>query len=89
MMGGKFKGYVSRHDPMYDFLWRVMSDQFGIRESRPAFRVFGLTGSNEVYGYEEKCSGARLICKFYGARFGWDGDKAAGLAHREYRSLET
>ncbi|MGO9923902.1 MAG: phosphotransferase [Isosphaeraceae bacterium] len=88
-MGGKFKGYVSRHDPMYDFLWRVMSDQFGIRESRPAFRVFGLTGSNEVYGYEEKCSGARLICKFYGARFGWDRDKAADLAHREYRSLET
>jgi hypothetical protein len=41
LMGGKFKGYVSRHDPMYDFLRRVMSDQFGIRECRPAFGCSG------------------------------------------------
>ena len=89
VIGGQFKGYVSHGDPIYDFLWRVLSDQFGIRECRPAFRVFGLTGSNEVYGYEEECTGARLICKFYGNRFGSDRDKAAHLAHREYRCLET
>ena len=88
-MKGEFKGYVSRHDPMYDFLWRVISDQFGIRQSRPAFRVFGLSSSNEVYRYDEKYSGARLICKFYGNRFGPDRDKATNLAHQEYRSLET
>ena len=88
-MKGKFKGYVSRQDPMYDFLWRVISDEFGIRQSRPAFRVFGLSSSNEVYRYDEKYSGARLICKFYGNRFGPDRDKATNLAHQEYRSLET
>ena len=88
-MKGEFKGYVSRQDPMYDFLWRVISDQFGIRQSRPAFRVFGLSSSNEVYRYDEKYSGARLICKFYGNRFGADRDKATNLAHQEYRSLET
>ena len=89
LMKGEFKGYVSRQDPMYDFLWRVISDQFGIRQSRPAFRVFGLSSSNEVYRYDEKYSGARLICKFYGNRFGADRDKATNLAHQEYRSLET
>lgn len=88
-MKGKFKGYVSRQDPIYEFLWRVISDQFGIRQPGPAFRVFGFAGSNEVYGYEEKYSGARLICKFFGNRFGWDRDKAANLAHQEYKSLET
>ncbi len=88
-MQGKFKGYVARQDAMYDFLWAVMSDRLGIRQSRPAFRVFRLNGSNEVYGYEEKCSGARLICKFYGRKYGADTDRAAQLASQEYQSLET
>lgn len=35
-----------------------------------------------MYGYEEKFSGARLICKFYGNRYGWDRDEAAHLAHQ-------
>ncbi|QNK82015.1 phosphotransferase [Nakamurella sp. PAMC28650] len=88
-MQGKFKGYVSRQDAMYDFLWTLMSDRLGIRESRPAFRVFRFNGSNEVYGYEEKASGARLICKFYGRKYGADTDRAARLASQEYQSLET
>src|SRR6195952_581970 len=88
-MEGKYKGYVSREDPMYQFLWSVMSDRLGIRESRPAFRVFRFNGSNEVYGYEEKQSRARVICKFYGKKYGDDVDPAAQLAYREYDSLQT
>ena len=88
-MEGEFKGYVSRQDRLYPFLWSVMSDRLGIRESSPAFRAFRLTGSNEVYGYQEKHSGARLICKFYGNKFGWDHDRASKLAYQEYMSLET
>jgi hypothetical protein len=68
--------------------WRRSSPILGIHESRPAFRVFRLVGSNEVYAYEEKFSRARMICKFYGTRFGWDRDKAAATACREYASLE-
>jgi aminoglycoside phosphotransferase (APT) family kinase protein len=48
-----------------------------------------LFGSNEVYGYEEKCSRAKIICKFYGPRFGPDRDKAASMARQEYEGLET
>lgn len=88
-MKGRFQGYVSHNDPLYDFLWRVTSDHLGVRQSRPAFRVFRFTGSTEVYGYEEKHSGAQLMCKFYGTRFGWDRNKALSLAQREYSSLET
>jgi aminoglycoside phosphotransferase (APT) family kinase protein len=86
---GKYVGYVQRHDGLYDFLASVIHDQLGIREAHPAFRVFRLVGSNEVYAYEEKASRARVICKFYGTRFGWDRDKAAATALRELRSLET
>jgi hypothetical protein len=48
-----------------------------------------LFGSNEVYGYEEKCSHTKIICKFYGPRFGSDRDKAVSLARQEYVGLET
>jgi hypothetical protein len=88
-MNGRFTGYVSQHDPLYDFLRRVSADQLGVRLSHPAFRVFRLAGSNEVYGYEEKHSRARMICKFYGTRFGGDCNKALSLAHQEFSSLET
>ena len=61
----------------------------GVRESGPAFPAFWLTGSNEVYAYEEKSSGTNIICKFYGARFGPDRDKAAWMARQGYDGLET
>jgi hypothetical protein len=85
---GKYVGYVAGHDHLYDFLSGIIREQLGVRQSGPAFRAFRLNGSNEVYAYEEKFSSARVICKFYGPAFGWDRDKAAWAAHREYESLE-
>ncbi len=88
-MNGNYMGYVTHHDGLYDFLSRIIADQMGVRESHPAFRAFRLSGSNEVYAYEEKSSHARMICKFYGSSFGWDRDRAASTANREYESLKT
>jgi hypothetical protein len=88
-MNGKYVGYVSGHDPLHSFLSRIIRDLMGVREPQPAFRVFRLSGSNVVYAYEEKASRAKVICKFYGPRFGWDRDKAAWMARREYEGLET
>jgi aminoglycoside phosphotransferase (APT) family kinase protein len=59
-----------------------------VREAHPAYRVFRLSGSNVVYAYQEKFSGTRIICKFYGPRFA-DLDKAAWMARQEYEGLET
>jgi len=52
-----------------------------VRESRAAFRAFRLSGSNVVYAYQEKFSGVRVICKFYGPQ--------AAKARQEYEGLET
>ena len=65
-MSGRYVGYVAGHDPLHGFLSRIVRDLLGVREPRPAFRVFRLSGSNVVYGYEEKFSGVKVICKFYG-----------------------
>ena len=88
-MNGKYVGYVAGHDPLYSFLSRIIRDLMGVREPQPASRVFRLSGSNVVCAYEEKFSRAKVICKFYGPRFGWDRDKAAWMARREYEGLET
>ena len=60
-----------------------------VRGRQLAFRVFRLSGSNEVYRYEEKFSGTQVICKFYGTRFRTDLDKAAWMARQEYDCLKT
>ncbi len=86
-MIGTYVGYVDGADRLHDFLSGVMRDQLGMREAHPAFRAFRLTGSNEVYGYEEKFTRTRLICKFYGSTFGWDRDRAMRAAYREFDGL--
>jgi aminoglycoside phosphotransferase (APT) family kinase protein len=88
-MNGRYVGYVAGHDPLHEFLSRIIHDLMEVREQQPAFRAFRLSGSNEVYAYEEKSSGAKIICKFYGPRFGPDRDKAAWMARQEYEGLET
>ena len=88
-MNGRYVGHVPLADPLQGFLRRVLCDRLGVHERDPQFRVFRLSGSNEVYSYEERSSGARVICKFFGPRFGWDRDKAAWTAHHEYEGLQT
>jgi len=88
-VNGTYVGYVADHDWLHGYLKRIVRDRMGIREANPAFRVFRLKGSNEVYAYEEKYSGAKVICKFYGPKFGWDRDRAAWKAHQEYDALQT
>jgi hypothetical protein len=80
-MNGNYVGYVAGRDPLHDFLTGIVRDRMGVHEPQPAYRAFRLSGSNEVYGYEEASSGAKVICKFYGSRFGW--------ARQEYEGLET
>jgi aminoglycoside phosphotransferase (APT) family kinase protein len=88
-MNGRYVGYVAGDDPLYGFLSRIIRERMGVREAQPAFRAFRLSGSNVVYAYQEKFSGVKIICKFYGPRFGPDLDRAAGKARQEYEGLET
>jgi aminoglycoside phosphotransferase (APT) family kinase protein len=88
-MNGHYVGHVDGHDPLHGFLTGILRDRMGVPARRPAFRAFRLSGSNEVYGYEETRSGTRVICKFYGPKFGRDRDKATRMACQEYEGLRT
>jgi len=39
-MNGNYVGYVAGHDPLHGFLSGIMRDRLGVRERKPAFRVF-------------------------------------------------
>jgi Phosphotransferase enzyme family len=78
-MNGSYVGYVAGNDPLHDFLTGIIRDRMGVREPQPAYRAFRLSGSNEVYAYQEKSSGAKVICKFYGSRFGGARQEYEGL----------
>ena len=80
-MNGRYVGYVDGGDPLHGFLSWIIRDVMRVRESRAAFRVFRLSGSNEVYAYQEKFSGVQVICKFY-------GPLARRKARQEYEGLE-
>jgi hypothetical protein len=88
-VAGKYVGHLPSDDRLHGFLGHIIWARLGVRERRPSFRVFRLSGSNEVYAYEEKTSLARVICKFYGTHSGWDLDKAASAASYEYECLKT
>ena len=78
-MNGNYVGSVAGNDPLHDFLTGIIRDRMGVREPQPAYRAFRLSGSNEVYAYQEKSSGAKVICKFYGSRFGGARQEYEGL----------
>src|SRR5690348_12406049 len=79
-MNGRYVGYVDGGDPLHGFLTWIVRDVMKVRESQAACRAFRLSGSNVVYAYQEKFSGAKVICKFYGRR--------AGEAREGYEGLE-
>src|ERR1700750_711936 len=87
VINGRYVGSLAGDDPLYGFLSRIIRDLMEVHEAHPAFRVFRLSGSNVVYAYQEKFSGTRIICKFYGPRF-TDLDKAAWMARQEYEGLQ-
>ncbi len=88
-MNGTYVGKLRAGDPLHGFLARIARDRMGVPGHDDVFRVFRLSGSHEVYAYEGRSTAVRVIGKFFGPRYGWDRDRAAGAAQREYESLRT
>jgi Phosphotransferase enzyme family len=88
-VNGEYVGHLSADDPLYDFLGRILRDQLQFDNAAVKYRVFRLSGTHEVYCYQEKYSHARIICKFYGPRFKSDPGLAAIVAQQECDNLQT
>lgn len=81
-------GTLPQSDPAHSVLVRHVFPKLGVNGGRARIRAYRLGGSNAVFEYEDRQSGARVIGKFYGR----PGVPASGAITnrmlREYRAIE-
>ena len=82
-----YLGHLPADDPLHGYLQYVIQPQVSGSASRATYRVFQMPGSHDVYLYEDKFSGARLVGKFFLTRNGGDAEKAAHHLTREFENL--
>lgn len=66
-MNFAYLGHLPHADPLHGYLQHEILPQLGVPSHALEFRVFQSACSRNVYLYEEKRSGVRLIGKFYPA----------------------
>jgi hypothetical protein len=74
-MNGKYVGYVDGQDPLHGFLSMIIRDRMDVRESRPAFRAFQLSGS-KARGAGEEAAAGRLSARGSRVRVNSSGNRA-------------
>jgi len=64
-MSKRYIGHLPGHDPLHHYLQYDILPQIGLDNHHARFRVFRMSGSNEVYMYEEKHSHVQVVGKFF------------------------
>jgi serine/threonine protein kinase len=82
-----YVGSLSSNDPMYGYLKTDIAPQLGFYFDLPHFRVYQFAYSQDVYLYEEKNSGFKVVGKFSPDRYGLLNGAARYKAETEYRNL--
>jgi hypothetical protein len=83
-MTGDYLGHLSREDPLYGYLQCHIAPQLGLSSPDACYRVFRFRDSRNVYLYEEKHRGIRLVGKFFKSS---DPDHARKTGETEFNNL--
>jgi aminoglycoside phosphotransferase (APT) family kinase protein len=86
-MNGTYIGRLSEHDPLHDYLQYDIQPQINDSSGNSTYRVFKLNASNDVYLYEDRNTGSRVIGKFFLSSRKKDAAKAASRLTREFDNL--
>ena len=86
-MNRTYLGRLSENDPLHGYLQQDMQPQITGVLASSTYRVFRLNGSNDVYQYEDRNTGTRLIGKFFLSSRKKDTEKAASHLTKEFDSL--
>lgn len=87
-MGKQYLGHLPKNDPLHGYLQYDIQPQLTGFRDPVTYRVFKLNGSNAVYLYEEKYSGAKVIGKFFLSQQDTDPEAAGRRLSRECRNLQ-
>ena len=86
-MNGTYIGRLSQHDPLHDYLQYDIQPQISGDSDHSTYRVFKLNASNDVYMYEERDTGSKVIGKFFLSSKKKDAVSAASHLTREFDNL--
>ena len=86
-MGRKYLGHLSETDPLHHYLLYDIQPQMTGIFCRTKYRVFQLNSSHDVYLYEDECSGAKVVGKFFLSALNRDAARAAHWVEKEFHSL--
>ncbi len=79
-----YLGYLSAHDPVYGYLEHHIAPQLGFYVPDAAWKVYRFQVSRDVFLYEEKNRGIRLVGKFFK---GPDRAQARRTGETEFNNL--
>ncbi len=86
-MSKVYLGRLPQSDPMHNYLQHNIQPQISGDSGDSTYRVFGLNGSNDVYMYEDRNTGSKVIGKFFLSARKRNADKAATRLTREFDNL--
>jgi len=86
-MNKRYLGHLADHDPLHYYLQYDILPQISGPAQHADFRVFQLTGSNDVYLYEDRYSGSKVVGKFFLSARKREPVRAAKLMAREFDNL--
>lgn len=82
-----YLGHLPEHDPLHGYLQNDIQPQVTGVSASATYRVFKLNGSNDVYQYEDRATGTKLIGKFFLSSQKNDAKKAASHLTTEFDNL--
>jgi aminoglycoside phosphotransferase (APT) family kinase protein len=86
-MGRNYLGRLALDDPLHGYLQHDIQPQITGKHAHSTYRVFGLNGSNDVYLYEDRNTGSKVIGKFFRTSRNRDVAKADSRLTREFDNL--
>ncbi len=86
-MNGTYLGRLPEHDPLHGYLQHDIQPQVSGVSPGSQYRVFKLNGSNDVYLYEDRNTGTKVIGKFFLSSRQKDAGKACSRLTREFDNL--
>ena len=82
-----YLGRLPEHDPLHRYLQHDIQPQINGATGPSTYRVFRLNGSNDVYLYEDRKTGTKVIGKFFLSSGKKDAVKAVSRLTREFDNL--
>src|ERR1035437_6655718 len=82
-----YVGRLSKHDPLHGYLQYEIQPQISGASGSSTYRVFRLNASNDVYLYEDRNTGMKVIGKFFLSSRKKCALKAASRLTREFDNL--